>query len=160
MNLWENCKTNCFVLKQLLIFSIHILCIMYHGWHIWSLFFIVSTCTSKNIYIYIHVHRLYTVRTTLQKIKLLWNLTFWGCFSLCDTKGGPGGGEGRGHPARAPPIIEKNMIFLHKIVIFHTKYPKYFHASLCSARFFKCAPPNLKSWIPTKKLPNSTVKPV
>jgi hypothetical protein len=40
------------------------------------------------------------------------------------------------HPARAPPKIGKNMIFLRKIVIFHTKYPKNFRASLRSARFF------------------------
>ena len=80
-----------------------------------------------------------------------------------------GGGGGR------PPKFGKNMIFWRKIVIFHTKYPKNFRASLRnwkkydffvvkswfftrntptffappSARrdFFKCAPPNLKSWI-------------
>ena len=40
------------------------------------------------------------------------------------------------HPARAPPKIGKKMIFLRKIVIFHTKYPKYFLASLRSAQFF------------------------
>jgi hypothetical protein len=34
------------------------------------------------------------------------------------------------HPARAPPKIGKNMIFWRKIVIFHTKYPKIFRASL------------------------------
>jgi hypothetical protein len=39
----------------------------------------------------------------------------------------PGGGA---HPARAPPKIGKNMIFWRKIVIFHTKYPKNFRASL------------------------------
>jgi hypothetical protein len=34
----------------------------------------------------------------------------------------------------APPsTIGKNMIFLRKIVIFHTKYPKKFRASLRSA---------------------------
>jgi len=48
--------------------------------------------------------------------------------------------QGEVHPARDPPKIGKNMIFLRKIVIFHTKYPKYFRASLRSARFFKCAP--------------------
>jgi hypothetical protein len=37
----------------------------------------------------------------------------------------------------APPsAIGKNMIFLRKIVIFHTKYPKSFRASLRSAQFF------------------------
>jgi hypothetical protein len=44
--------------------------------------------------------------------------------------------EGGAHPARAPPKIGKNMIFWSKIVIFHTKYPKNFRASLRSAQFF------------------------
>jgi hypothetical protein len=43
-------------------------------------------------------------------------------------------------PARAPgarpPKIVKNMIFWRKIVIFHTKYPQNFPASLRSAQFF------------------------
>ena len=43
----------------------------------------------------------------------------------------PGGGA---HPARALPKIGKNKIFWHKIVIFHTKYPKY-------GAFFLSAPP-------------------
>ena len=34
------------------------------------------------------------------------------------------------HPARVPPKIGENMIFWHKIVIFHTKYPKTFRTSL------------------------------
>jgi hypothetical protein len=42
----------------------------------------------------------------------------------------------------APPsAIGKNMIFWRKIVIFHTKYPKNFRASLRSAQFFWSAPP-------------------
>jgi hypothetical protein len=40
------------------------------------------------------------------------------------------------HPARVPPKIGENMIFWRKIVIFHTKYPKYFRTSLRSAQFF------------------------
>ena len=51
----------------------------------------------------------------------------------------PGGGA---HPARAPPKIGKNKIFWRKIVIFHTKYPKYFRASLRSAQFFYVHPPS------------------
>jgi hypothetical protein len=39
----------------------------------------------------------------------------------------PGGGA---PGARPPPKIGKNMIFWRKIVIFHTKYPKNFRASL------------------------------
>ena len=41
-----------------------------------------------------------------------------------DTEGGAPGARPR------PPKIEKNMIFWRKIVIFHTKYPKTFRASL------------------------------
>ena len=41
-----------------------------------------------------------------------------------------GADPGGAHPARAPPKIGKNMIFWRKIVIFHTKYPKHFRASL------------------------------
>ena len=52
-----------------------------------------------------------------------------------------GGSRGGAHPARAPPKIGKNMIFWRKIVFFHTKYPKYFRASLCSAQFFNVPPP-------------------
>ena len=39
------------------------------------------------------------------------------------SRGGSSGG-------RAPPKIGKNMIFWRKIVIFHTKYPNNFRASL------------------------------
>ena len=42
--------------------------------------------------------------------------------------------------ARPPKIGRKKKIFLRKIVIFHTKYPKYFRASLRSAQFFKVRP--------------------
>jgi hypothetical protein len=52
-----------------------------------------------------------------------------------------GGSRGGRHPARAPPKIGKNKIFWRKIVIFHTKYPKKFRASLRSAQFFLSAPP-------------------
>ena len=38
-------------------------------------------------------------------------------------------------------------------MIFHTKYPKIVHVSLCSAQFFNCTPPNLKSWIHPWLLP-------
>jgi hypothetical protein len=41
-----------------------------------------------------------------------------------------------GAPGASPPKIGKNMIFWRKIVIFHTKYPKNFRASLRSAQFF------------------------
>jgi hypothetical protein len=51
-----------------------------------------------------------------------------------DIRGGFRGGGG-GAPG-APPKIGKNMIFWLKIVIFHTKYPKHFRASLRSAHFF------------------------
>jgi hypothetical protein len=44
--------------------------------------------------------------------------------------------QGGAHPARAPPKIGKNMIFWRKIVIFHTKYPKNFRASLLQLHMF------------------------
>jgi hypothetical protein len=43
--------------------------------------------------------------------------------------------QGRIQGGRAPKI-EKNKIFLRKIVIFHTKYLKNVRASLRSAQFF------------------------
>ena len=59
------------------------------------------------------------------------------------------GADPGGRTRRAPPPLklEKIWFFLRKIVIFHTKYPNNFRASLRSAQFSKCAPPNLKSWI-------------
>ena len=48
--------------------------------------------------------------------------------AVCDMQGRIQGGG-------APPKIGKN-IFWRKIVIFHTKYPKNFRASLSSAQFF------------------------
>ena len=42
----------------------------------------------------------------------------------------PGADPEGGVPAGAPPKIGKNKIFRRKIVIFHTKYPKHFRASL------------------------------
>ena len=58
------------------------------------------------------------------------------------------GGFKGGRTRRAPLKLEKIRFFLRKIVIFHTKYPQNFRASLRSARFFLSAlPPNLKSWI-------------
>jgi hypothetical protein len=41
-----------------------------------------------------------------------------------------------GRTRRTPLKLEKNMIFWRKIVIFHTKYPKNFRASLRSTQFF------------------------
>jgi hypothetical protein len=45
------------------------------------------------------------------------------------TSGADSGGGGA-PGARPPPKIGKNMIFWRKIVIFHTKYPNIFRASL------------------------------
>ena len=49
-------------------------------------------------------------------------------------------GGGAPAPGAPPPPPQKNWkkydFFWRKIVIFHTKYPKYFRASLRSAQFF------------------------
>ena len=50
--------------------------------------------------------------------------------------GADSGGGAPGARPPPPPKIGKNMIFWRKIVIFHTKYPNNFCASLCSAQFF------------------------
>jgi hypothetical protein len=54
---------------------------------------------------------------------------------------------GGGAPGALPPKIGKDMIFLRKMVIFHTKYHNNFRAFLRSAQFFKVRPLILKSWI-------------
>ena len=48
--------------------------------------------------------------------------------------------QGGAHPVRSPLKLD-NMIFLRKMVIFHTKYPKNFRASLRSVQFFTVRPP-------------------
>jgi hypothetical protein len=61
---------------------------------------------------------------------------------LCIHRDMQGWIQGEAHPAPTPPSkIGKNMIFWRKIVIFHTKYPKNFRASLRSAQIFLSAPP-------------------
>jgi hypothetical protein len=50
-------------------------------------------------------------------------------------KGVVAGADPGGRTRRAPPKIGKNKIFWRKSVIFHTKYPKHFRASLRSAQF-------------------------
>jgi hypothetical protein len=95
-------------------------------------------------------------------------------FGFVCNKGSEPGGGGRTRSA-PPPKIGKNKIFWHKIVIFHTKYPKNFaHPPLklekiwlfgvkswfftrntptnfappsARRKLFNCAPLNLKSWI-------------
>ena len=74
---------------------------------------------------------------------LLWSFYLWTLYCLSFiylrhliTPSGADPGGGGGPPAPAPPKIGKNMIFLRKIVIFHTKYLKYFRAFLRSAQFF------------------------
>jgi hypothetical protein len=56
-------------------------------------------------------------------------ITLGTLFHICKSQGRIQGGGG-GAPGARPPIIGKKMIFWRKIVIFHTKYPKNFRASL------------------------------
>ena len=53
----------------------------------------------------------------------------------------PGADPEGGAPGARPSESGKNMIFWRKIVIFHTKYPQNFRASLRSVQFFKVHPP-------------------
>ena len=62
-------------------------------------------------------------------------------YTISGADPGGGGGGGGGRTRRAPPKIGKNMIFWRIIVIFHTKYPRIFRASLRQAQFFLSAPP-------------------
>ena len=63
------------------------------------------------------------------------------------TPGADPGGEGAPGAPPPPLKLKKNTIFWRKIVIFHTKYPKNFRASLPSAQIFYVRLPDLKSWI-------------
>jgi hypothetical protein len=54
---------------------------------------------------------------------------------VTESKANLGGGYGGGRHLPPPKKIGKNKIFLRKIVIFHTKYPNNFRASLRSAQF-------------------------
>jgi hypothetical protein len=56
-------------------------------------------------------------------VKIYWRLQLWG-----------------GEPGALPPKIGKDMIFLRKMVIFHTKYPKFFRASLRLAQSYPLHP--------------------
>ena len=65
-------------------------------------------------------------------------------FKICASGADPGGGA----PGAPPPPqkkIGKNKIFWRKIVIFHTKYPNNFRASLRSVQIFFSAPPLIRN---------------
>ena len=70
--------------------------------------------------LYIYLHQLYELYVYVY------------CCITCSPGADPGGGGGGGGASK----IGKNKIFWRIIVIFHTKYPKYFRASLRSAQFF------------------------
>jgi hypothetical protein len=59
--------------------------------------------------------------------------------------------RGGSRGARTPPKIGKNIIFLRKIVIFHTKYPKNVHASLRNWKKYDFL--GVKSWFFTRNTP-------
>jgi hypothetical protein len=62
---------------------------------------------------------------------------------------GCGGGSGGGgeHPASAPLKLEKMWLFGVKSWFFRRNTPTFFAPPSARRNFFKCAPPNLKSWI-------------
>ena len=88
----------------------------------------------------------------LSESKIMWSSGL----NVCDKSPPPTGTDPKGGASGArPPKIGKNMIFLPKILIFHTKYPQNFPS------IFLSAPPpssNLKFWIrpcPTYKQANN-----
>ena len=87
-------------------------------------------CPNKSIYYF------FKINTSFRRSMLI---SFW-----IDAPGTDPGGRTR----RPSPLnLETIWFSWRKIVIFHTKYPNNFRASLRSAQFFKVPPPNLKSWI-------------
>ena len=94
---------------------------------------------NTNVCICKHTLRPELIATLIYYMNIFWwRLTFLKCDCCKECRQGR---IQRGRTRRPPPPkIGKNMIFLRKIVIFHTKYPKNFRASLPSVRFFMCVP--------------------
>jgi hypothetical protein len=92
-------------------------------------------CPNKSIYYFFKINT--KISTSFRRAMLK---SFW-----IDVPGVDPGG--RAHPVRSPlpPKIVKNMIFLRKIVIFHTKYPIIFGPPSARRNYFKCTPP---TWNP------------
>jgi hypothetical protein len=101
---------------------------------------ICVSCKEKN-----NQHALYH----LSIIRKLYNDSCFVQFDIPEKKekaggGGGGGGGAIGAPPPPPPKIGKNMIFWHKIVIFHTKYPKQFRTP-SARRIFLSAQDEIKT---------------
>ena len=100
---------------------------------------------SKSRFLCVFCRRIVKARKVDRALRNVFCIVTLSIVIYVDNRGGSRGARIRRPP---PPLkFEKNKIFGHKIVIFHTKYPKIVRASLRSAQFLKIYPPNLKSWI-------------
>ena len=105
---------------------------------------------SKSRFLCVFCRRIVKARKVDRALRNVFCIVTLSIVIYVDNRGGSRGARIRRPPPpppHPPPKILKNKIFWHKIVIFHTKYPKIFRASLRSAQFLKIYPPNLKSWI-------------
>ena len=102
---------------------------------------------SKSRFLCVFCRRIVKARKVDRALRNVFCIVTLSIVIYVDNRGGSREGAHSG-PLPPPLKFEKNKVFWHKIVIFHTKYPKIFRASLRSSQFLKnLPPPNLKSWI-------------
>ena len=142
MNLWNNCVQSDNIKKQHLPVILPAVTLIYQNF-MWVLYLYLPCCRVSHVIIYnphsasVVPHIGVVIYMLPQVVSSIDNLDS----AVHDEQGDMQGriqGEGpriRRAPG-APPKIGKNMIFLRKIVIFHTKYPNKFRASLRWAQFF------------------------
>ena len=96
-----------------------------------SVFFLTRFCVANLFALFFVLPCYVSLRS---EFRVVMSITI-SAYNLCR------GGSREGRTQRAPPLkLEKILFFWRKIVIFHTKYPNNFRASLHSAQFFKLRP--------------------
>ena len=100
---------------------------------------------SKSRFLCVFCRRIVKARKVDRALRNVFCIVTLSIVIYVDNRGGSRGARIRRAPPPPPPPppplkFEKIRFFWHKIVIFHTKYPKIFRASLRSAQFFKICP--------------------